>query len=164
MNLSSEITSSGGFANRTGNRLEGFVEQALQEHGYKQLWDHKAQAFDNRKALGGKQYVKQIPCGNTIYETTRRCDFLVINKEKFPEDLIVECKWQQSAGSVDEKYPFLFFNIMKTGVPTIVLLDGDGYKPAAKRWLTGQAEVNRALIGVWDMKEFQKVVNNGFLA
>ncbi|MGB8368506.1 MAG: PD-(D/E)XK nuclease superfamily protein [Limisphaerales bacterium] len=33
---------------------------------------------------------------------------------------------------MDEKYPFLYFNIIKTGVPTVVLIDGGGYKPAAK--------------------------------
>ena len=25
---------------------------------------------------------------------------------------------------MDEKYPFLVFNILKTGIPTIILLDG----------------------------------------
>jgi hypothetical protein len=58
----------------------------------------------------------------TIYDTVRRCDFFVINRAKFPNDLIIKCKWQQSSGSVDEKHPFLYFNIIKTGIPTVVLL------------------------------------------
>ncbi|MDP2637026.1 MAG: hypothetical protein Q8P03_00205, partial [bacterium] len=62
--------------------------------------------------------------GLTIYETVRKCDFFIVNRELFPDDLIIECKWQQSGGSVDEKYPFLLFNILKTGIPTIILLDG----------------------------------------
>lgn len=105
----------------------------------------------------------QLPVGTTIYETQRKADFFIVNKEKFPDDLIIECKWQQSSGSVDEKYPFLLFNIIKTGVPTVVLLDGDGYKPAAKEWLKSQMDLKRALIGVWSMSEFHKHVNNGFL-
>lgn len=165
MNSLSETISSGGKANHTGNQLETFIENALKSHGYTEFWNHKAQAFDNRKAIGGKQYLKQLPCGRTIYQTTRKVDFLVINKDKFPNDLIIECKWQQSKGSVDEKYPFLLFNIIKTGVPTAVLLDGEGYSPSAKKWLADQAdkEMNRALIGVWSMMEFQKKINNGFL-
>lgn len=163
MSSSSETTPSGKFANHTGNRLERFVKDALVEYGYTEFWDHKAQAFENRKAIGGKQYMQQLPVGTTIYETVRKADFFVVNKAKFPDDLIIECKWQQSSGSVDEKYPFLLFNIIKTGVPTVILLDGDGYKPSAKKWLQDQMDLKRALIHVWSMTEFHKAVNNGFL-
>lgn len=163
-NYSSETTNSGRQANKTGFNLENFVEQALINHGYTPFdANKKKQMFDNRGAIGGKQYQSQVPAGTTIYDSQRIVDFLIINKERFPEDLIIECKWQQSAGSVDEKYPFLFFNITKSAVPTIVVLDGGGCKPTAKKWLKDQADPNRALIAVWDMAEFQKNVNNGFL-
>jgi hypothetical protein len=164
MSLSSGITpSSGTKANKTGNRLEKFVQEALREREYVEFWNHKSQAFSNRKTIGGKQYIKQLPVGDTIYDTVRKCDFLIINRAKFPNDLIIECKWQQSSGSVDEKYPFLYFNIIKTGVPTVVLMDGGGYKPAAMAWLKDQVSKTGALIGVWTMAEFQTQVNNGFL-
>lgn len=165
MNLLSETISRADKANHTGNQLELFLENALISHGYTEFWNHKAQAFENRKSIGGKQYLKQLPAGTTIYGTMRRVDFLIINREKFPNDLIIECKWQQSKGSVDEKYPFLLFNIIKTGVPTVVLLDGEGYSKPAKKWLADQAdkEMNRALHGVWSMMEFQKKINNGYL-
>jgi hypothetical protein len=139
------------------------VEQTLSEKGYTEFWDHKAHAFENRKAIGGKQYLKQLPIGPTIYETARKCDFLVINRALFPDDLTIECRWQQRAGSVDEKYPLLLFNILKTGIPTAVLMDGGGYREAARKWLIEQVHPKSALIGVWTMAEFQKAVNNGFL-
>jgi hypothetical protein len=66
-------------------------------------------------------------------------------------------------GSVDEKYPFVMLNIAKIGVPTIVLIDGDGYKKQAFDWLKNQISQERALVGVYTMKEFQKLINNGFL-
>lgn len=163
MSLSSGTTSSGTKANKTGNQLERFVQEALRERGYVEFWNHKAQAFANRKSIGGKQFLRQLPVGDTIYDTVRKCDFLVINRAQFPNDLIIECKWQQSSGSVDEKYPFLYFNIIKTGIPTVVLMDGGGYKPAAMAWLKDQVSKTGALIGVWTMAEFQTQVNNGFL-
>lgn len=165
MNSSSETTanSGGGHANRTGNRLEKFVQHQLEDSGYTEFWDHRKQLFANRDSVGGKQYGKQIYCGKSIYETDRKCDFLVLNKDRWPEGLIIECKWQQSKGSVDEKYPFALFNIYKIGVPTVILLDGGGYKPAALKWLKSQVDPKRALIGVYTMAEFQTVVNNGFL-
>jgi hypothetical protein len=46
----------------------------------------------------------QLPVGSTIYDTERKCDFFIINSGKFPKGLIIECKWQKSKGSVDEKY------------------------------------------------------------
>lgn len=153
----------GNRANHTGNTLEQFVEDKLIRCGYTLFPNHRDQLFANRQAVGGKQYSKQVPCGTSIYETQRKCDFLVLNQEKFPDGLIIECKWQQSNGSVDEKYPFTVFNILKIGVPTIILLDGGGYKPAAMRWLKGQANPTRALTGVYNMAEFQTLVNNGFL-
>lgn len=140
-----------------------FVEHSLVDSGYTPFPNHKDQLFDNRKSVGGRQYSKQVPCGKSIYETDRKCDFLVLNLDKFPDGLIIECKWQQSKGSVDEKYPFSLFNIIKIGVPTIILLDGGGCKPAALKWLKDQVDPKRALIGVYTMAEFQKLVNNGFL-
>lgn len=161
MSLSSETTSSGTHANKTGNRLELFVKQALVDYGYKEFWNYKEQVFENRKTVGGKQFACHVSVGKTIYETKRICDFLVINRSLFPEGLIIECKWQQSGGSVDEKYPFLLYNIIKTGVPTILLLDGGGYKKAAEKWIKDQANPMRALTRVLNMAEFQREVNNG---
>lgn len=163
MNSSSETINSGQKGNKTGKTLELFVERLLQDNGYEEFWDHKAQMFENRKSIGGKQYAKQVPCGMSIYETPRKCDFLVINKEKFPDDLIIECKWQQARGTTHEKYPFAFFNITKIGVPTIILLDGGGYSSASAKWFRSVVDQNRALIGVYSMAELQAKVNNGFL-
>ena len=161
-NLLSETTPTNK-ANKTGNQLEQFVASTLESRGYTQFWNHKAQIFENRKTIGGKQYAEQVPCGTSIYETKRKCDFLVLNKEKFEDGLIIECKWQQSKGSVDEKYPFAVYNIFKIGVPTIILLDGGGYKKEAMEWLKKQVEPNRALIGVYSIVEFQTKFNNGLL-
>jgi hypothetical protein len=163
MSLLSGTTNSEADANKTGNRLQKVVEVALIERGYVEFWNYKKQVFDNRKIIGGKQFSKQVPVGDTIYETTRNCDFLIINQDKFANGLIIECKWQESRGSVDEKYPFLLYNIIRTGIPTVVLLDGGGYKPSALKWLKEMVNKNGALIGVWTMAEFQKEVNNGFL-
>ena len=156
-------TTSGSKANRTGNSLERFVMQALADRGYDEFWNHKGQLYANRKLLGGKQFARQVPMDDTIYETVRKVDFFIVNEAKFPSDLIIECKWQQVKGSVDEKYPFLLYNIIRTGIPTVVLLDGGGYKPAALKWLKSMVNPKGALIAVWTMAEFQKQVNNGFL-
>jgi len=150
-------------ANHSGNALERYVEYTLHQHGYTEFFSHKDQVFAMRNTVVGKQYAMQVACGLSIYETQRKCDFLLINQAKFPEGLIIECKWQQTPGSVDEKYPFAVHNIMKIGVPTIILIDGGGYKRQALTWLKSQVGNVSALIGVYTMAEFQAAVNKGFL-
>ena len=162
-NSSSETISSGSLANKTGNSLQLFVERILQDNGYLKRSKNKQNFFDDRQTLMGKHYATQVPCGESIYGSQRKCDFLLVNTEKFPESLIIECKWQQSSGSVDEKYPFTLFNIVKIAVPTIILLDGGGYKPTAMQWLKDQVDLHPALIGVYNMAEFQSLVNTNYL-
>jgi hypothetical protein len=117
----------------------------------------------NRKSIGGKQYMKQLPIGPTIYNSERRCDFYVVNRAKWPDDLIIECRWQQVGGSVDEKLPYFLFNILKTGIPTIILMDGGGCRATALAWLKEQVHPKGALIAVWTMTEFHKAINDGLL-
>ena len=62
---------------------------------------------------------------------------------------------------MDEKFPFVALSIKHSKVPTIVILDGGGYKPSAMEWLKAQSGPRRALRAVWNMMEFQKAVNNG---
>lgn len=141
-------TSGGKRATRTGNKLERYVEQALLGEGY--------QKVKGDSVLIGKVFSRQRNIGRTIYDTPLKADFLV-NSPTHP--IVVECKWQQVGGSVDEKYLYLVANIQAIGIPTIVVVDGGGYKPGALAWLKRQ--VTGSLIGVYTMREFQQVVNDG---
>ncbi|MDR1366092.1 MAG: hypothetical protein LBJ03_03330, partial [Holosporales bacterium] len=108
MSSSSETMSGGTRANNTGNALESFVEHLLKRNDYTEFINHKKQIFAMRQTMGGKQYSRQPWCGESFYGSLRKCDFLIMNREKFPNGLIIECKWQESVVSVDEKYPFVY--------------------------------------------------------
>lgn len=152
---------SGSFANHTGEELAKFVEQGLVSQGYERC--DSEWLFKNRKRLpSGRYYAREVYVGETIYEGKKRVvDFFLIDTALFPDELIIESKWQDSAGSVEEKFPFLSLCIKKTNIPTIVVLDGDGYTRGAERWL--KAEVDKRLfLAVWSMKEFQRAKNTGF--
>ncbi len=111
---------------------------------------------------GTRCYARGVNVGKTAYggQTQRRVDFFIVFKELFPNDLIMECKWQQVAGSADEKYPYLVDSIRTTGIPTIVMIGGNGYKPSALEWLKKQVD-GIILMAVWTMEEFHIAVNNG---
>ena len=143
----------GGRANFTGNRLERFVEHTLTELGYTRLLDRKERTLEYLQSQELPVYARQVTIGKSIYGTRLRCDFLVNNPDRLKEPLIIEAKWQGSAGSVDEKYPFLVHNIKQCHpYPTLVLLAGGGYKPGAEKWLREQTGDN--LLAVLDMSEF----------
>ena len=152
----------GSKANKTGKNLERFVEATLKSLGYThQHNSRRIQSEENETRI--RYYMKQVQLGKTIYNTNRKADFVVFHPKLFPNSLIIECKWQQTPGSVDEKYPFLIENIEKARLTTIILIDGDGYKPGALEWLRKQEKKIDCLQGVWNMKEFQSEINNGFL-
>lgn len=54
----------------------------------------------------------------------------------------VEVKFQASAGSVDEKYPYMLLNGIYAYPESevIFLVDGGGYKPGARKWLQDQID------------------------
>ena len=138
-------------ANTTEKKLEDLVENILKHNDY--FFIDKNKYMASKKILEQKIYSKQLIIGKTIYNTNRKCDFITYNP--FTEkEIIIECKWQDVAGSVDEKYPFLVLNIKKLDVDTIIVLDGKGYKEAAKERLKEQ--VGGCLIDVLDFAEFER--------
>lgn len=144
-------------ANYNGNRLENFIEHTLNELGYRFIEKTK---FTPAIYLEQPIYSKQVYIGRSIYDTNVYCDFILYHPKKHKKCLIIESKWQQSKGSVDEKYPYLILNIQhKYPNETILVIDGGGYKENALKWLRSQ--VGNNLKGVFNMSEFQIWANKG---
>lgn len=146
-------------ANRTGKALEEFITHNLKENGYTAV-DKKN--WKTARYLDQPIYTRQLYLCKSIYGTNVYGDFVIFHPNKYPHCLIIESKWQQVAGSVDEKLPFLVQNI-KTRFPadTIVIIDGGGFKTGAINWVKSQIEGR--LIDVFSMADFQKWVNKGNL-
>lgn len=147
-------------ANKTGTVLERFVLARFADQNYIYV---TRQQFAPACFLDQSVYTNKFQVGLSIYGTKQNCDFIVYHPQKWPKRLIIECKWQQSGGSVDEKYPYLVLNIQKQYTcPTIVILDGSGYKKGGAKWLRDQAGHGN-LLHVFNMPEFAAWVNNGNL-
>ncbi len=72
----------------------------------------------------------------TIYQHGGNTEFRLIS-ERYNMDIRIECKWQQVAGSVDEKLPYLYLNCIEA-MPEkhiIIIIDGDGWKNCNHRTL-----------------------------
>ncbi len=84
-----------------------------------------------------------------------KCDFILYHPTQYPSCFIIEAKWQQSGGSVDEKFPYLVLNIReKYPCATIVVIEGGGYRKEALAWLRNQED--KKLVHVFNMSEFFK--------
>ncbi len=103
----------------------------------------------------------QVTIGLTIYATPRKVDFILHHPSKWPASLVIQCKWQSTSGTTDEKLPFEVECINQGRFPTIVVLDGSGYRDGAKQWLLGQR--NEKLIEVVDMHGITRLQQTGVI-
>lgn len=147
-------------ANNRGRELEHRVALLLDDVGYSYVTPPDL-IFAMRK-MRQPIYSRQVELSRDIYGKVRRCDLLVYNNNVWPDGLVIQCKWQASSGSVEEKYPFEVLNIQKDDYPTIIVLDGGGYSKGAEGWLKGQAGKNR-LLHVFSFGELQKFASKGKL-
>lgn len=146
-------------ANQTGFVLETTVAGTLQGHGYLEICPQLPKKRKRDWLLVStaipKRYAKQVYIGSSIYGTEINVDFYIVDSGVFSQGLIVECKWQEDKGSVDEKYPYLNLNIKNCyRVPTIVIVGGDGMRQGSIDWFKKQISDNPNLLGVYKLEAF----------
>lgn len=146
--------------NLTGSSLEQSVERLLIQAGYDAV--PSAPLFFALRDMEQPIYARQCVTGRNIYGLRRTVDFILYHPRKWPESLVIQCKWQASGGTTDEKYPFEVLSINADGYPAIVVLDGGGYRQGAEQWLRGQAGKNR-LRHVFNLGDFQRFASRGEL-
>ncbi len=158
----------GTLANDSGNVLEQTVKGIFSAKGFV-----KARYSDWKKRpekYGGEVLLFNVPF-ETIYEHKGTTEFKLMS-ERYGMDIRIECKWQQVAGSVDEKLPYLYLNCIEA-MPenhVIIVIDGDGWKEGAIPWLKDAVtqkkyttEDNKSKkIQVFDLKEFITWANSTF--
>ncbi len=157
-------------AESTGSVSESTVHGVLTGRGYVELSAHEALEAEPEaeqtamfrdfawRPRPARLFVAQYPIGPSIYGLPLNADFWVRGAPHFPAGLAIEVKWQQSTGSVDEKFPYLVHNIRECyPCPALVIADGGGQRPGALQWLRAQAEGN--LLAVFSLAEFMAWAN-----
>lgn len=153
--------------NITGNQLEQAVQTVLQSKGFKIEMYRKWEK--NKEDYGKELLLKNVPY-HTIYDHAGNTEFLLISK-RYNLRIRIECKWQQSAGSVDEKLPYLYLNSIEAMPENtiMILIDGDGWKKGAKTWLRNAVKEKKytdstsdTTILVYSLTEFFTWANNTF--
>lgn len=140
-------------ANKSGKRLENHAAEVLDDLGYSKVLSKHF--FDLKSRVGNPIYARQCYAGTSLYGRRRRVDIILHHPEKWEDCLVIQCKWQSEKGTVDEKYPYEVLSIGENPYPTIVILEGTGYRPESGEWLRSQAGKNN-LIHVYDLGEFDR--------
>jgi hypothetical protein len=159
----------GNKTNITGNQLETAVETVLSGKGFEifnyRSWEKQPLKFSKEVLLKNAPYT-------TSYGHNGNTEFLLLS-EKYNMRIRIECKWQQVAGSVDEKLPYLYLNAIET-MPEdviIILIDGAGWKQGALKWLkeavknklyTTPQNIHKEIM-VFNLTEFFTWANNTFV-
>lgn len=116
-------------ANHHGHTLEETVLRVFTRYGFRIC---KARDYHGEE---GDILLRDVPY-TSIYGHTGKTEFVALSTSRQMR-IRIECKWQQSTGSVDEKFPYLYLNcIYAMPEPEIILLiDGGGYKQGALDWI-----------------------------
>ena len=157
----------GGIANAQGRTLESVVINTLEQKGLKRVpYKEYTQGLN---LYGDELLLTNVPY-ETIYGHQGKTEFKIQSKRY--GEYRIECKWQQSSGSVDEKFPYLYLNCIEKMPETniIIIVDGQGAKPGAVKWLRRAAEVKLYTHGqnrnkniqVMSLSEFIVWVNQTF--
>jgi hypothetical protein len=152
----------------SGPVLERTVKSVMEEKGFLIL--SYSDWIKNPTRYAGEVLLTNAPY-ESIYHHKAKTEFLLISEQKKIR-LRIECKWQQVAGSVDEKFPYLYLNIIEA-IPEndmIVIIDGDGFKPGAIEWFkkavaekkyAGELKKEKNII-VMNLKQFMTWANTTF--
>lgn len=144
-------------ANKQEKMLEKNVTSIIVDRGYQFV---KPMQFFPMQTMEQPIFTSNYHVGKNIYGKDREVDIIIYHPKLYPNCLVIECKWQAVAGSVEEKYPFLVLSIQQNEYDSIIILDGNGYSKGAKQWLLNQAGKNN-LKYVFDLGGFQKFASQG---
>lgn len=166
--MSPRRDSQGGRANSSGSTLEQTVKGALQSKGFKFV--QYGEWVKNPEKYGRELVLKHVPY-ETIYKKGGRTEFL-IKSERYQKEIRIECKWQESEGSVDNKFPYVYLNCIERypEQDIIIVVEGGGASPESIKWLKGAIEAKKYTdeisrlknIQVMNLAEFVRWANRTF--
>lgn len=143
----------GSRANTQGKILEGTIIPTFERYGFQIV--KYSEWSNNPTAYGSKVLLKNVPY-TTIYGHKGYTEFLAISDQPALQ-VRIECKWQQSPGSVDEKFPYLYLNCLEA-IPEkdrIIIAGGGGMKKGTIPWLKRVVQEKRYLPIDSDTKNIQ---------
>ena len=89
-----------------------------------------ARRYSNR----GIELYREVSLGKSIIGKNRRVDIFVLHRPT-NRALALECKYQGSSGTTDEKIPYTIDDLRAMRMPACVVYGGDGFSEGVKHML-----------------------------
>jgi hypothetical protein len=130
------MSTSGWESNNSGKFLEEAIEREFRARGIN-VFDY-TEKHSNTDMFAERFLLKNAPY-TSIYGCQSRSEFLYHDDTRYSH-IRIECRWQQVAGSVDEKLPYLYMNAVQSMPEKEIwlVLDGGGARSDALDWLKRQ--------------------------
>ena len=77
---------------------------------------------------------REVPFGKSIIGKNRRIDVMLI-EEATRTAMAIECKYQDSLGTADEKIPYALSDIQQIGMPVCLTYAGEGFSEGIRHML-----------------------------
>ena len=140
-----KYTTQGGNANKAGKLFEANIKGHFVDRGF--IFVEPSEVLrglangDDLLLFGDKWYSTQLACERNLYQAKFKADVFVFEKEHWPNGLIIECKYQELGGSVDEKYVFTVMSLKELKHrDTLLILGGNGARNCAVNWMKDQQD------------------------
>ncbi len=88
----------------------------------------------------GLEVKTEVPVGRRIWGVKRRID-VVLRKPNSDKILGIECKYQGTSGTAEEKLAIVLEDIKHWPIPGIVVIDGEGFSEKMRGYLTASGKV-----------------------
>ena len=123
-----DVDPQGKKAANNGSKFENIIEEVIIN-----MLGVPSKKWTQENALLDNVLLRNAPY-ESIYGTKCRSEFLLNYNNRV---IRIECKHQASAGSVDEKLPYLMMNFTEKveEEETIIITHGEGFRDGAISWL-----------------------------
>lgn len=99
----------------------------------------------------GLSVYTEVPVGKTIIGKNRRVDVFVLDDANH-QSLAVECKYQRTKGTTDEKIPYALQDLEAMWIPGCLAYAGDGWSKGVLHTLEGSRAAVYCLPNAKDLK------------
>lgn len=104
----------------------------------------------------GIAHRRKVAIGTNPFGGVYHCDLLLSGVPGYPNGLAVVARWKEGPGSADHKLTFLVECIIEVGVPTYIVLDGDGWREIVWEYLA--RKVSGPFLGALSVDDFAELL------
>lgn len=104
-------------SSKNGDLLEVLVEKTLLFYGYR-----------SGKFSDVPCYLRQFNEIQNWYGAQWKVDFCIFHPVKYPNGLLIECKWQSSSGSAEDKLLATLVGLDESDYPSVLSICGKGVR------------------------------------